>query len=113
MIVSTPVLGLVADRSGRHLAVMLSAAVSGACAIAAVVFLGEVAPSLVVAALFVCIGTCLGASVLVFTLVKLWNPQSISGVAGGFVNTVTVSCGSLASPVAGAFIDMGWEGTMG
>merc|ERR1719183_1468196 len=110
MMVCTPPWGFLADYLDRHMAVMFVSACCGAGSLAAVVFMGDRLPPLVIALLFTCIGASLASATLLFTISKMWNDRSISGVASGFVNTWCVGMGSLASPFVGALIDMGWDG---
>ena len=109
--IGSPVFAYYSDRIHQRVKPMLMGALLGLIVELVVVFVPNV-PLTFLFALFFLVGFCYTAKTLSFTAVCEIMPKSCSGVAVGFLNTLTMGAGAIYHPLMGNLIKAHWDGTV-
>lgn len=109
--VGSPVFALYSDKiQKRHSPMVIGVALS-LIVNSVVVFVPSI-PIIPMYILFFGIGFCYTAKSLSFTSICEIMPKACSGVAVGFLNTITMATGALFHPLVGNLLDHHWNGTV-
>ena len=106
--IGTPLFAFLSDRLKRFKIALLCASIGTLCAFAIVVYSPFLPPSLAHSTLFVA-GIMLGGQFMAFSIVCEINPLSVSGMAAGFQNLVSMTSGIVFQPFIGQLLDLFWE----
>ncbi|MBW8309571.1 MAG: MFS transporter [Candidatus Paracaedibacteraceae bacterium] len=109
--VGSPVFALYSDRIQKRLPPMMVGVILSLIVNGIVIFIPNVS-LMTMYALFFAIGFCYTAKSLSFTSICEIMPPSCSGVAVGFLNTITMATGALFHPLIGNLLDYHSEGTI-
>ncbi|WP_010300221.1 MFS transporter [Candidatus Odyssella thessalonicensis] len=109
--VGSPVFALYSDKIKRRHPPMMVGIILSLIVNALVVFVPNI-PLIPMYMLFFAIGFCYTAKSLSFTSICEIMPKSCSGVAVGFLNTITMATGALFHPLVGNLLDYHWNGTV-
>lgn len=109
--VGSPVFALYSDKIQKRLPPMM-VGVGLSLAVNSIVILVPNIPLLLMYVLFFGVGFCYTAKSLSFTAICEIMPPSCSGVAVGFLNTLTMATGALFHPIVGNLLDSHWNGTV-
>jgi predicted MFS family arabinose efflux permease len=109
--VGSPVFALYSDKIQRRLPPMMLGVFLSLIVNAVVIFVPGI-PLIPMYMLFFAIGFCYTAKSLSFTSICEIMPPAYSGVAVGFLNTITMATGALFHPLIGYCLDSHWDGTI-
>ncbi|AIK97092.1 MFS transporter [Candidatus Odyssella acanthamoebae] len=109
--VGSPVFALYSDKIQKRLPPMMVGVALSLLVNAIVIFIPNIS-LWTMYGLFFAIGFCYTAKSLSFTSICEIMPPSCSGVAVGFLNTITMATGALFHPLIGNLLDYHWEGTV-
>lgn len=109
--VGSPVFALYSDKIQKRLPPMMLGVTLSLIVNAVVIFVPNI-PIIQMYALFFAIGFCYTAKSLSFTSICEIMPPACSGVAVGFLNTITMATGALFHPLVGNLLDLHWNGTI-
>jgi sugar phosphate permease len=109
--IGSPIFAYYSDRICQRVKPMLMGALLGLAVEIIVVFIPNI-PLNFLFVLFFLVGFCYTAKTLSFTAVCEIMPKSCSGVAVGFLNTLTMGAGALYHPLMGKLIVSHWDGTV-
>ena len=97
-VIGCPLLGYLADRSGRRKPVLIGGALLMLVASAAVVYLPGVVPPYVLGLL---LGIGSGAAMIPYAIIKEVNPDKVKGSATGAINFLVFTLSALLAPAYG------------
>jgi sugar phosphate permease len=109
--VGSPVFALYSDRIQKRLPPMMVGVALSLFVNGIVIFIPNIS-LWTMYGLFFAIGFCYTAKSLSFTSICEIMPPSCSGVAVGFLNTITMATGALFHPLIGNLLDYHWDGTV-
>ena len=104
----TPLFALLSDRLKRFKVALFCASIGALCAFIVVIYGPVLTAPLAMAILFFS-GLMMGGQFMAFSVVCEINPLSVSGMASGFQNLVSMSSGILLHPLIGWLLDLFWE----
>lgn len=109
--VGSPIFAYYSDHISQRIRPMIMGAILGLIIELIIVFCPGLSLNMFFV-LFFLVGFCYTAKTLSFTAVCEIMPPSCSGVAVGFLNTLTMGAGIIFHPLIGKLLDMSWDGTM-
>ncbi len=110
-IVGSPLAGLVSDRIGKRVPVMLVGAVSSLILFCCIAFTTSSSP-LLFAGLFFALGLTTSTQVLGYPLIAENSPAALTGTAMGTAGIVIMGLALVLQPISGMLIDWGWDGAL-
>jgi MFS family permease len=110
MIIGSPTLGWVSDRSGRRKLPMLISASLALIVILVIMYTPQLKllPSLL---LFLLLGFFISGQIISYPLIAESNPRALTGTAEG-IASVLIMAGGITQPLFGWLMDLKWDGNM-
>ncbi len=109
--VGAPFFGWFSDWLGRRVVVMFWGTFVALISISAVIYAPGLTNSTLTLLLFL-FGFSISSFLLCFTMIREISLPILAATAIGFMNAFDALFGAVSDPLTGAFLDMGWDGTM-
>jgi sugar phosphate permease len=104
----TPLFAFLSNYLKRFKVALVCASLGALCAFTIIIYSPILTPSFAMAILFFS-GLMMGGQFMAFSVVCEINPLSVSGMASGFQNLVSMTSGILSQPLIGWLLDLFWE----
>jgi sugar phosphate permease len=106
--IGTPLSALLSDYLKQYKATLLTASLGALFAFMLIVY-GPTFSTPITLGILLFAGVMLGGQFMAFSIVCEINPLSVSGMATGFQNLVSMTSGIILQPLIGWFLDFFWE----